>query len=721
MKHKMFWVGIGLATLALIVVACSSPTPAPPVIQEVTREVEVTRVVEVTVEPPGGVPFEELWQGSGHADVTAEAFVHWNEESPAEVPADCAKCHSTPGYLDFTGADGSAAGTVEVAAPVGTVITCTACHNDATVAMDSVTFPSGAELHGLGPEARCMQCHQGRASGASVDAAIEKAGLTDDDTTSSDLGFTNIHYFAAGASLEGTLTAGGYQYPGKSYDAKLSHVEGYNTCVGCHNPHSLEVKVQECQGCHQDVKTQEDLRSIRMPGSLVDYDGDGDVEESIDSEITGLRDLLYSAMQAYAKDVAGQAIAYDTTAYPYFFNDLNGNGTVDDDEKDSANKFASWTGRLAKAAYNYQTSLKDPGAFAHGGKYVIELLYDSTEDLNSQLSSSAVDLSNAHRIDAGHFAGSEEAFRHWDAEMLVPGTCAKCHAPGGLPQFLANNATVGAAPGNGLECATCHNDLTTFTRYTVDSVRFPSGATVTFGEGEDANLCLNCHQGRESTNSVNTAIGALGPDEVGERLGFRNIHYFAAGATLFGTDVKGAYEYAGQTYLGQNLHVEAADTCIECHDGHALTVNVEKCSNCHNVEAVEDTLNIRADGDTTDWDGDGDATEGIAGEIATMREALYAAVQAYGVEQGTPILYNTAAYPYFFVDADQDGQPDKNAEGGNVGYNAWTPRLLKAAYNYQYSAKDPGAFAHNGKYVLQFLYDSIADLDPAGVAGMTRP
>ena len=53
-------------------------------------------------------------------------------------------------------------------------------------------------------------------------------------------------------------------------------------------------------------------------------------------------------------------------------------------------------------------------------------------------------------------------------------------------------------------------------------------------------------------------------------------------------------------------------------------------------------------------------------------------------------------------------------------YVTWTPRLLKAAYNYQYATKDPGAFAHNGKYVLQILYDSLVDLG-ANVSGMTRP
>ena len=42
------------------------------------------------------------------------------------------------------------------------------------------------------------------------------------------------------------------------------------------------------------------------------------------------------------------------------------------------------------------------------------------------------------------------------------------------------------------------------------------------------------------------------------------------------------------------------------------------------------------------------------------------------------------------------------------------------AYNFQYAMKDPGAFAHNPKYVLQILYDSLADLG-GDVEGRIRP
>ncbi len=44
----------------------------------------------------------------------------------------CAECHSSSGFQDYVGADGSAAGVVDIPPAVGEVITCVACHNEAT-------------------------------------------------------------------------------------------------------------------------------------------------------------------------------------------------------------------------------------------------------------------------------------------------------------------------------------------------------------------------------------------------------------------------------------------------------------------------------------------------------------------------------------------------------------------------------------------------------------
>lgn len=720
---------LGIALLAMLAFAACKQ--APPTTVEVTREVtvqvpgpevEVTRIVEVTVEPVVAViPFESDWSGSAHADKTAEAFVHWNEDDPAEVPTSCAKCHSNPGYLDFIGADGSPAGVVDKPAPIGTTVTCETCHNSATVSMTSVTFPSGLEVTGLGPESRCMQCHQGRESSVSVNDKITAAALPDEDTISADLGFTNIHYYAAAATLYGTEAKGGYEFAGKTYDAKFDHVPGMGTCVACHDQHTLELRLDKCAECHEGVASYDDLKNIRTNGSLQDYDGDGNTEEGIYYELEGMRNLLLQAMQAYATDVSGTPIGYNPDAYPYFFIDTNGDGTVSEDEAVRENGYNAWTARLTQAAYNYQVSLKDPGAFAHGGKYIIELLYDSIDSLNAKLSS-PIDMAALHRIDFGHFAGSELPFRDWDDTGVVPGTCSKCHSAAGMPFFVKEGVTASQPASNGLNCATCHNDLTQFTIYEVQQVTFPSGAVLASSNDDlSSNLCITCHQGRESTVSVNRLIGSIADDEVSDKLRFLNIHYFAAGATLFGTEAKGAYEYADQTYLGRNEHVGAFNSCAECHNIHSQEVEVEKCGDCHeNVKSEEDLVNIRnTDDPTVDYDGDGDSTEGIANEIATFRDAVYVAMQTYATNTvGTSIAYSVDAYPYFFIDANGNGVVDPDEAANRFG--TWTPRLLRAAYNYQYSQKDPGAFAHNGKYVVQIMYDTLNDL--GGLQpGMVRP
>jgi hypothetical protein len=273
-----------------------------------------TRIVSAQEEVE--VPFLDEWSGSGHNDTEGEPFNHWNEESPAEVPVECAKCHSTPGYQDFVGADGSAAGVVDKAAPIGTTVQCVACHNDVTLTMTSVVMPSGIELTGLGDEARCMQCHQGRESTISVTKAISDAAVADDDTVSDQLGFRNIHYYAAAATKYGTLAKGGFEYEGKTYDGNFAHVDQFDTCIECHNMHTLQVKVEQCADCHAGVQTVDDLKNVRMPGSLVDYDGDGDTEEGIYYEIEGVRDMLSQAIQTYAIETAQAPIAYDPAAYP---------------------------------------------------------------------------------------------------------------------------------------------------------------------------------------------------------------------------------------------------------------------------------------------------------------------------------------------------------------------------------------------------------------------
>jgi len=97
-------------------------------------------------------------------------------------------------------------------------------------------------------------------------------------------------------------------------------------------------------------------------------------------------------------------------------------------------------------------------------------------------------------------------------------------------------------------------------------------------------------------------------------------------------------------------------------------------------------------------------------------------MQAYAADTaGTEnIVYDSHSYPYFFLDTNGNGEPDPDEAAFPNRYNTWTPNLLRAAFNYQYAAKDPGGFTHNGLYVIQTLYDSIEAVG-GDVSGMTRP
>ena len=334
------------------------------------------------------VPFHAEWAASPHAQKGSVPFTYWNNKK-GDIPVACAGCHSTHGFLDLLGADGSAPGKVDRPAPTGTVVGCVACHNSAARALTSVTFPSGVTIDNLGADARCMTCHQGRTSVNTVGMAIKGQ---DDDAVNPKLTFINIHYRAAAATLYGSMAHGGYEYPGKAYSGRFQHAEGYNRCTACHDPHATTVRATSCSACHAQVTDIKSLRQIRV--SKIDFDGNGTTDEGIAQEIESLRTRLHAAIVAYAKAVIKKEIVYDSHENPYFFVDTNGNGIAEKNETQMSNRYNAWTPRLLKAAYNYQFVSKDPGAYAHNPTYTLQLLYDSLNDLSTRV---PVDLSLATR------------------------------------------------------------------------------------------------------------------------------------------------------------------------------------------------------------------------------------------------------------------------------------------------------------------------------------
>lgn len=320
-----------------------------------------------------------------------------------------------------------------------------------------------------------------------------------------------------------------------------------------------------------------------------------------------------------------------------------------------------------------------------------------------------------------HGDRSSAAFTHWDEDGEIPGTCAVCHSSTGAIDYMRGAMeTAGVidhpvALGTSVDCAACHNSAAS----NLSEVPFPSGVSVdTFGTSA---VCTVCHQGRASGGDVDAAVANLEDDVISGDLSFINIHYAPSAATLMGGDVQVGYEYPGKTYNGQFTHVPDLNTCVDCHLPHSLEVELNSCNTCH--QGIDEFADIRMS--QIDFDGDGDTSEGISDPINTLHAQLETAIQAYAAEVvGTPIIYAQSAYPYFFIDGDSDGIASDEEATFENRYQSWTPRLLKAAYNYQVVAKENAIYTHNPHYALQLLYDSLESISEqveVDISALTRP
>jgi len=689
-------------------------------------------------------PIRDQWAKSGHGDITD---VPWRRfDASGQVSSSCAKCHGPQPNPPLVGPPPPDVGLLEYLAtgenlspsPLPLGIDCVSCHQTFPTIysnlakfglpdgkLEPVPFPSTDQVSLYGPSNICMTCHQGRKSGEDVQDQI------DGDNGEGPYSFTNIHYYAAAATLFGSETNGGFEYPGERYRPRNtfpSHPDSFSTCVGCHmanaqgappEMHTWIPGVDNCIGCHGGT-------SFETLG--------GSPGQSY-TNIQALLPELYAEIEDYAANVIGVPIVYEDQ----FCND-NGEPCT------RSNSYRDFDAKLLPAAYNYQVALKDPNGFIHNGTYMQQLLHDSIVDLGGTPSVAVIGrgdltiegsaIGTASKTQQwqlnAHAATNTEPFRHWDEDYEPDGytpsgisaSCTRCHSTAGFEEYAMSDPTTGHFPTTGVDCWSCHNNNDLFanpeTRYDVlgtntalASIVFPSGDEASFGNA--SNMCMGCHQGRNSTVQVdaatpNTAVQA--PTDY-DSYDFINIHYYAAAATLFGTDVRGGYEYGGNVYRGQNtfvgLHNPTPDgqtlvDCIGCHlnaavdpadrQRHTFLPQVQDCNQCHSGQAFQDLSGSPGDNFR---------------EISVLKEDLLAAIQAYattgnpltGLPQDSPVFYNGDNYPYWF----------KGIEGmdpasfGNR-YRDFNFDMLTAAYNFVTADKDPAGYIHNGGYIQQLLFDS---------------
>jgi hypothetical protein len=261
----------------------------------------------------------------------------------------------------------------------------------------------------------------------------------------------------------------------------------------------------------------------------------------------------------------------------------------------------------------------------------------------------------------------------------------------------------------------------------------------------NATICVFCHQGRESGLTLYNAKLAPGKTITG---GFFNPHYLGTAAMLWGAN---AYEYTGNLYSVNVFHQTTGDAnCTGCHmgevssdglnGGHTWKPNVAACntSNCHATigkvaakpgTSSPDVDHYRSTSDTRNYTGDpGGASLSIAESIQVLEKKLIAVLNAQGV------YYDDLNYPYFFKTADPATHAGAGNPGGINNFTAWTPPLLKAAFNLSFIVKglpsggtsqvnvpNASAAVHNYLYAIQLLLDSYEDLTGSPLQGATRP
>lgn len=312
---------------------------------------------------------------------------------------------------------------------------------------------------------------------------------------------------------------------------------------------------------------------------------------------------------------------------------------------------------------------------------------------------------------SGHANAASVSFSYWNEAGEIPGVCSTCHSGAGFRALYGLDGGPAGVPehpvptGGVVDCATCHNpNLAKITE-----ISLPNGMMHPVNGGDVS--CMTCHQGRASGAAIEKAVSGKGVDTPDAELRFINPHYNIGGALSLGGYGKLGFEYPGKSYSGRFLHAKPVATCVACHNPHSLETAEANCLTCHQQGKAGEIRTSRVS-----YDGSGNLAQGIAVDIHANAGRLKEMVLNYAVQvAGKPMVYDGNRHPYFFADANGDGVADQ-AEGKPVPYDAWTPRMLQAAYNWKFVSADPGAHVHNPAYALELLYDSIEDLaGPLGV------
>jgi hypothetical protein len=277
--------------------------------------------------------------------------------------------------------------------------------------------------------------------------------------------------------------------------------------------------------------------------------------------------------------------------------------------------------------------------------------------------------------------------------------CTRCHSQQGFIEFL-NTGAVSApySTVSAIHCFTCHapHETGTLKLRTEAPFALLNGSVFDHGAG---NLCANCHHSRMSATLPTPT------DSISSRYGS---HHGPQGDLFEGAN---GYQYSNPTYPYESSSHRAlfADGCIDCHmgnpqihdgykvGGHSfnmvdeatgtnLSAGCARASNCHPAAT---SYNFIA---KADYDGNG-VIDSVHTEFAGLVDTLQALLIQGGYLNATTLAPKSMRVP---------------------------TDVAGAVYNYVMVNEDRSQGAHNFKYVVALLKNSIKYLKdhPAGSSAL---
>ncbi|PKN12853.1 MAG: hypothetical protein CVU69_05680 [Deltaproteobacteria bacterium HGW-Deltaproteobacteria-4] len=434
------------------------------------------------------------------------------------------------------------------------------------------------------------------------------------------------------------------------------------------------------------------------------------------------------------------ATTFDLTKAPFYHDGVSGSGRTFVDTHFSGTimqhltKFDGSTTDIELVGYNINAGSANACTICHDPHTAGKML-----DVGAG-TTVAVDDNNNKAISFAQGLGDFHTDYLADPFSRVQTGCTPCHTGSAFPR-LANGATVaelGSAPWSVIGCRSCHdvaqpnaapgaNNAAAF-----EAVReFPAGyeykfnntnaAVVTAAELGNSAICFECHKGRTAG-----VLPATDPAAGTTNYAISYLHYAPSMAILFGNDSKMALTYPNKTYAGRMTHFDGTTkfNCTDCHNVHTgkdVMYDSTSCNTCHNAGSAnlsKDALAHR--------------TELFSIQLLdTIMAAMVAADGQVGLNatcqtkitalKGTypNVNFATANEELMSYIAERQAYFPSRAIAHAVA--TWKIFTYEDGPEHGLTHGHGGSWAHNSKFARQLMYDAIESLNPAAVAGLTRP